>query len=1114
MWVDRRLVALVLTAPLLSTVAPAATASTVAASAPSVPGVSAANRLHQVRETPTDELGVARPSSIAWSPALHTLLVAGGKRVLRLSTDGRDDGTALLARAPMRGTLGVDPRTGAASLLAGRDIVTYPTQALRRHRPTGLRAPSHLPAKDVRGATYDARGTFVLLQGTTLVHREPDGAVARTALRGLAGHQLVGLTRWPGRGLLFTYDRETRTLLGVHRNGSVDRRYDLRAVHLRAVTGLAIAPSADRSDHPTAKSLYVADAGSGTTPGRVVEVALASAFVPEGLAVSGSLVRTVATSTFSPPSPDPSGIGYLPDLDRFVISDGEVEEMSIFAGVNLFETTRAGVQTRNGVSQPWSNEPTGVGYNSATHHLLVSDDSKRDVFDVAAGPDTRYGSSDDVVTSFDTLGAGNNDPEDVTWDPVTGSVWTIDGLNTQVFRYRPGPDGRFGTADDLRSNFDVGSYGAGDPEGIAYDSARDTLVVLDDLSAKIYELDRSGALLNTVSTTAANTRAAAGIAIAPGSASPADRNYFIVDRGVDNDNHPDENDGKLYELAATLPPVGVGTNQPPAVSAGADQTVTLPASASLDGDVADDGRPNPPGVTTVTWSKVSGFGDVVFANANAVDTTASFSADGTYVLRLSASDGQSTVVDDVIVTVRPDGGGGVTTVEAFVLTGSDDAEQGPSGGMDLVSTDLELVTDGSKVQRVGLRFGSLQVPAGATISRAWIQFQTDEVSTDTAALTLRAEAADNTPTYAGTNSNVSNRAVTSASVAWSPPAWPTVSARTTAQQTPDISSLVQAVVSRPGWAQGNALGIQLTGTGRRTAESFEGNFAPLLHVEYGTGAPPSNAAPVVSAGPDRSVTLPASASLDGNVTDDGLPNPPGATTPTWSKVSGPGTVTFGNPAAVDTTATFSAAGTYVLRLSVTDSALSATDDVTVTVSPATGGGATTFETSIALGSDDAEQRATGGVDLDSSDLELVTDGTNVQRVGLRFTSVQIPAGATITRAWVQFQTDEVSTDTATLTVRAEAADNALTYVGTNSNLSNRALTSVSVAWSPPAWSTVNARTTAQQTPDLAALVQAIVSRPGWVQGNALAVQVTGTGRRTAEAFEGTFAPLLHVEWQP
>ena len=168
----------------------------------------------------------------------------------------------------------------------------------------------------------------------------------------------------------------------------------------------------------------------------------------------------------------------------------------------------------------------------------------------------------------------------------------------------------------------------------------------------------------------------------------------------------------------------------------------------------------------------------------------------------------------------------MTTVEAIVQTGSDDAEQGPSGGMDLVSTDLELVTDGTKVQRVGLRFGNLQVPAGATITRAWIQFQTDEVSTDAATLTLRAEAADNTPTYAGTNSNVSNRPVTSASVAWNPPAWTTVGARTTAQQTPDISSLVQAVVSRPGWAQGNALAIQLTGTGRRTAEVVRGQLRP------------------------------------------------------------------------------------------------------------------------------------------------------------------------------------------------------------------------------------------------------------------------------------------------
>ncbi len=86
----------------------------------------------------------------------------------------------------------------------------------------------------------------------------------------------------------------------------------------------------------------------------------------------------------------------------------------------------------------------------------------------------------------------------------------------------------------------------------------------------------------------------------------------------------------------------------------------------------------------------------------------------------------------------------------------------------------------------------------------------------------------------------------------------------------------------------------------------------------------------MTAGPDRAVTLPEAANLDGTVSDDGLPT--GSTvTQSWSKASGPGTVTFGSPKAQDTTASFSEAGTYVLRLTATDGALPATDDVTVTV---------------------------------------------------------------------------------------------------------------------------------------------------------------------------------------
>lgn len=93
-----------------------------------------------------------------------------------------------------------------------------------------------------------------------------------------------------------------------------------------------------------------------------------------------------------------------------------------------------------------------------------------------------------------------------------------------------------------------------------------------------------------------------------------------------------------------------------------------------------------------------------------------------------------------------------------------------------------------------------------------------------------------------------------------------------------------------------------------------------------------NQAPVVEAGNDQKITLPAAANLSGTVTDDGKPN--NTLTTTWTKDSGSGTVTFGNASAKATTASFSAAGTYVLRLTASDGALSSYDTVTITVDPA------------------------------------------------------------------------------------------------------------------------------------------------------------------------------------
>ena len=92
-----------------------------------------------------------------------------------------------------------------------------------------------------------------------------------------------------------------------------------------------------------------------------------------------------------------------------------------------------------------------------------------------------------------------------------------------------------------------------------------------------------------------------------------------------------------------------------------------------------------------------------------------------------------------------------------------------------------------------------------------------------------------------------------------------------------------------------------------------------------------NLAPVVDAGADQTISLPQNQTqLNGTATDDFRPIN-SAPTIQWSTVSGPGSVTFSNPAALNATATFSVAGSYVLQLEADDGRLSSTDTMTVTI---------------------------------------------------------------------------------------------------------------------------------------------------------------------------------------
>ena len=96
-------------------------------------------------------------------------------------------------------------------------------------------------------------------------------------------------------------------------------------------------------------------------------------------------------------------------------------------------------------------------------------------------------------------------------------------------------------------------------------------------------------------------------------------------------------------------------NQPPTISAGADQTLSRLMETTLKGTAFDDGLPSPPGRLTISWSMVSGPGVVTLASPDAAVTVAKFSASGRYVLRLSVGDGEFSVQDETVIQVEDPG---------------------------------------------------------------------------------------------------------------------------------------------------------------------------------------------------------------------------------------------------------------------------------------------------------------------------------------------------------------------------------------------------------------------------------------------------------------------------
>ncbi len=293
---------------------------------------------------------------------------------------------------------------------------------------------------------------------------------------------------------------------------------------------------------------------------------------------------------------------------------------------------------------------------------------------------------------------------------------------------------------------------------------------------------------------------------------------------------------QITESDLTPPPV----NRPPIVDAGGDQSITLPTNqVSLNGTATDDGLPQG-SVLTLAWSKVSGPGTVTFSAPTQAIGTATFSTAGTYVLKLTASDGQLSANDTLTVTVKP--GNSPPTVNA----GPDQTIELPN----LAQLNGVITDDGR--------------PQGATVTSTW-------------------------------------------SVVSGPG--------------PVVFGNPNARVTTASFTNPGPYVLRLTANDTQLSASDDLQVNVLL-----------NQGPTANAGPDQNITLPGAAQLNGIATDDGLPL--GSTLTTlWSQVSGPGAVVFPDATVVNAIAIFNVPGTYVLRLTASDGKLSASDEMTVVVQP-------------------------------------------------------------------------------------------------------------------------------------------------------------------------------------
>ena len=146
-------------------------------------------------------------------------------------------------------------------------------------------------------------------------------------------------------------------------------------------------------------------------------------------------------------------------------------------------------------------------------------------------------------------------------------------------------------------------------------------------------------------------------------------------------------------------------------------------------------------------------------------------------------------------------------------------------------------SNGGAEQAVGLNFGNITLPPGIEIASAYIQFTSQEKemkNTIVPSMDIRAEAVDNSSPFVAQDNNITSRPTSTARVNWRPARWKRPFRDGPNQQSSYLTALIQGIVDRPGWKDGNSIGFiiqraddEVGGTKYRLAQTD-----PELVIDY------------------------------------------------------------------------------------------------------------------------------------------------------------------------------------------------------------------------------------------------------------------------------------------